>query len=424
MGFFTASRLNKMKQNFRDGNLEKALVYADKINPSEIRTTYDLSMMADIYTMAERYGAARRVYGEMYKRNKTIRVCKQLIVLNIKMKNFKQAIQYVKDLNAMDSEDYERFIYQYQIGKAINQPDEYLIECLKKVREADYIAQWAMELAKLFYKVGSVSECVTECQNIKLWFPDTDYAAKADMLLRACNSGVTYAESVAVKIEEPVAEPITEEVAKTVLEEEYSEETGYAEAEFDASEYEETEPEYEETEYSDIEEAESDKDDVEELESEEYYEEESYEYEEEYESGEDAEEYFEDELGEEFVEELEEDFEEADEYYEEEFGGEELLEEEIEEDDFRSYDVRNFESEPSMTEISADEDVFFDISDSVKDIMADDTYEEPKENIATTLVNDSLTNDVISALLEQEKNGSTGDKDAVDESILRMIDEE
>lgn len=415
MGFFTASRLNKMKQNFRDGNLEKALVYADKINPSEIRTTYDLSMMADIYTMAERFGAARRVYGEMYKRNKTIRVCKQLIALNIKMKNFKQAIQYVKDLNAMDSEDYERFIYQYQIGKALNQPEQYLIECLKKVKEADYIAQWALELAKLFFKVGSVNECVTECQNIKLWFPDTDYAAKADMLLKACNSGVTYEESVAVKVEEPAAE----EVVETVSQEEYSEETGFDEAEyenaaFEQAEYEEAESEYQESEYGDFEETASEEYDTEEIESEEYYEE----------SDENEEEYFEDELGEEFVEELQEDFEEADEYYEEEFGSEELSEEAAEEDDFRSYDVRNFDSEPSMTEISADEDVFFNISDSVKDIMADDTYEEPKEDIATTLVNDSLTNDVISALLEQEKNGSAGDKDAVDESILRMIDEE
>ncbi|MBQ8281353.1 MAG: hypothetical protein IJZ25_03005, partial [Lachnospiraceae bacterium] len=318
MGFFTASRLNKMKQNFRDGNLEKALVYADKINPSEIRTTYDLSMMADIYTMAERFGAARRVYGEMYKRNKTIRVCKQLIALNIKMKNFKQAIQYVKDLNAMDSEDYERFIYQYQIGKALNQPEQYLIECLKKVKEADYIAQWALELAKLFFKVGSVNECVTECQNIKLWFPDTDYAAKADMLLKACNSGVTYEESVAVKVEEPAAE----EVVETVSQEEYSEETGFDEAEyenaaFEQAEYEEAESEYQESEYGDFEETASEEYDTEEIESEEYYEE----------SDENEEEYFEDELGEEFVEELQEDFEEADEYYEEEFGSEELSEE-------------------------------------------------------------------------------------------------
>ncbi|MGN0164880.1 MAG: tetratricopeptide repeat protein [Lachnospiraceae bacterium] len=380
MGFFTASRLNKMKSSFRDGDLDKAVVFAEKINPSEIRTTYDLSMMADIYMAAGRLGAARRVYGEMYKRNKTIRVCKQLIDLNIKLKNLKQAVFYLKELNAMDSEDYERFIYQYQLGKALNQPDEYLIECLKKVREADYIAKWAMELAKLFFKVGSNDECVTECQNIKLWFPDTDYAYKADMLLRACNSGTTYADAVSEAVNTAQTESVEEEFA-----EEESVEEEFAEEESEEEEF--TEEEFTEEEFA---------------------EEESFE---EAAALESEEPYFKDDSDEEVY-----------------------PDEEPEEDQapVRSYDMRrNIEESPAMTEISTDEsdEIFFNISDSVKDIMESEKNEksspEPeREDIATTLINDSLTAEVMEALRKLERQEATGDKDAVDESILKMIDEE
>lgn len=490
MGFFTASRLNKMKTCFRNGDYEKAIALADKINPTEIRTAYDLSMMADIYMAAKRYGAARRVFAEIYKRNKTVRVCKQLISLNIKLKNVRQAIVYLKELNALDNEDYERFIFQYQIGKMLNQPDEYLIECLKKVREADYIDKWALELAKLFYKTGRFAECIKECQNIKLWFPDTDFSAKADILIGACRSGVSYEESVE-SMRAQKAERLAKEAAEKQEPAEASnngaddayedgnseydgEDAGFDGQPDDGDEFEEeAENGYDEKlETEDGEDYEyAEPDDEEDYAYAEPDDEEDYVYaepddEEDYayavsDDGESV--YFDSEEDE--RDEAEESGNvnggKASESFDG-FGSIERLEKSAEGKkygsgtfDDRSYGRRKYDS-AAMTEISADDaaeisaaseyapeeieerlrrqsyenenDVSMELSDSIKTIMqedaADRNAEDINDDIATTLINDSLTGEVISALLEQEKNGISKDHDAVDESILKMIDEE
>lgn len=455
MGFFTASRLNKMKTYFRDGDYEKAIALADKINPTEIRTAYDLSMMADIYMTAGRYGAARRVFAEMYKRNKTVRVCKQLITLNLKLKNVKQAIYYVKELSILDNEDYERFVFQYQIGKMLRQPDVYLIECLKRVREADYIDKWALELAKLFYKTGKTEECIAECQNIKLWFPETDFAAKADMLLNACRAGATYENTVAGgNAQEPEPRNAAGEArSEAGIDSTYP---GNEAGTYDA--YPETEvgtdgiypgneagtygtyPEGETGTYDAYPETGEDDDAA----SEEAYTDEAYfeedgseigiseydEYADEGNGGLPYDEYAGEEAGEPEYGEYADG--EAGEPEHDNFNPDFDDEEEEEIDDSRSYSVRRTTAgAPSMTEISADEDeVFFDLSDSVKNIMDEESEQkggsepEEREDIATTLVNDALTAEIMNALREQEKSGSIGDKDAVDESILKMLNEE
>ncbi len=483
MGFLTASRLNKMKNSFREGDYEKAVMYADKLNPSEIRTTYDLSMMSDVYMQTNRLAASKRVLAEMYKRNKSIRVCKQLVELNIKLKNVKQAIRYVKEIHQFDPEDYDRFIYQYQIGKMLNQSDEYLIACLDKVKESDYIDKWALELAKLYYKAGYMAECEKECQNIKLWFPDTEYANKADMLLRACKAGVGFEQSVGTKLEpvQSAEEYFEEEYENDENGEEYFDED-YSEEEFVEEEYSEEFVEEEAvTEY--IEETEDDSEEKVEEEnqeeeftlelSDELFEDEDetdpdelieFDFEEDagspseevavaLEESEEAEysdeEYF-GEGGYEFEEdeepELTEDgfeaidfssinFEELrrkndidriiaeEEQKEDKFDLEDAIEESTEPDDaFEEFGARLDGRVPAMTEISADEEVFFDISDSVKEIMDNDETNKQEEDFATTLVNDSLTNEVMSALLEQENHGFESE-DAVDESIRKMLEE-
>lgn len=440
MRFFTASRLNKMKNCFRNGDYDKALVLADKISPAEIRTAYDLSMMADIYMAAKRYGAARRVFAEMYKRNKTVRVCKQLIALNIKLKSVKQAIIYLKELGELDNEDYERFIFQYQIGKMLGQPDEYLIECLKKVREADYIDKWALELAKLFYKAGRTNECIKECQNIKLWFPDTEFSYGAELLLGACRAGVSYEDTVENYKYETVSKLADDEEFEEDYSDNYEEDAAYNEAgSYDENSYDDEDDE--------IEDYELELDSLEENNNEEFVndEAESGELESYSESLERKQDDF--DLG--FIE----DAKTEDDFEDESIA---LLERSVEGKaygsgtfDDRSYARRKYDS-AAMTEISADDeaeisaavsdsqiiedefeaDILPGLSDSVMTIMDEDSEknspvpENKKADIATTLVNDSLTNEVINALFAQEKNGYVGERDAVDESILKMLEEE
>lgn len=194
MGLIFSSRLEKMKKAFRAGEYDKALTYAEKIPYENVTTAYDLSMLAEVYIAKNRLKEAKDIYIEMYRRNKSIGTCKDTIRICIKNKSVKQAIHYIKELANLDPDDYERFVFQYQVGRILKQPDDYLIACLRKVREADYIDVWALELAKLYYKNGMKQECMAECRSIKLWFPDTAFSEKADVLVKSCRRDVPVAE--------------------------------------------------------------------------------------------------------------------------------------------------------------------------------------------------------------------------------------
>lgn len=216
MSLFTASKLKKMKTCFREGDYKKAVLYADKLSPADIRTAYDLTMMADVYMENNRPAAAKRVYGEIFARNKSTRICKQLIDLSLQIENVKQAEKYLDELKNISTDDYEVYVYEYRIAKAKNEKDEVLLSCLEKIKEADYIDIWAFELAKLYFKLSMEEECRKECKNVILWFPETPYALKAKFLIEALDTGTTYEEiyqatEPSIKIDEPVSAESEEE---------------------------------------------------------------------------------------------------------------------------------------------------------------------------------------------------------------------
>ena len=192
MNFISTSRLRKMKKHFRAQEYVEAKEYADKLVPAEIPTAYDLSMMADVYVTNRDLESAKVVYQESYKRNKSSRNCKILIDASIKLREIEDAVSYLKDLIEMDDTDIDIYIFQYRIGKITNQSDDYLIKCLQKVREIDYLDIWALALAKLYFKTGQNEECLKECKNIKLWFPDTPFEERAQLLEDAVNAGESY----------------------------------------------------------------------------------------------------------------------------------------------------------------------------------------------------------------------------------------
>ena len=192
MNFISNSRLRKMKKLFRAREYAAAREYADKLNPAEITTAYDLSMMADVYVINKDLESAKVIYKELYRRNKSSRNLKTLIDASIKCGDIEGAIVSLRELIAMDDSDIDIYIFQYRIGKITNQSDDYLIKCLQKVRELDYIDVWALALAKLYFKVGMNEECLKECKNIKLWFPETSFEHKAQLLEDAVSTGAAY----------------------------------------------------------------------------------------------------------------------------------------------------------------------------------------------------------------------------------------
>jgi uncharacterized protein YjbI with pentapeptide repeats len=89
-----------------------------------------------------------------------------------------------------------------------------------------------------------------------------------------------------------------------------------------------------------------------------------------------------------------------------------------------------------MTEISfdgenpeADEDIVFELSESVQEVLGSieeegETGDEELTEVGKTIINDTLTHDVIRALKEQESGKAEEGRDLVDEAIQKMIKED
>ena len=481
MSFLTSSKLNSMKKSFRNGDYAKALAYAEKLTPADIHTSYDLSMLADVYMENGRVEEARNVYSELYGRNKSSRLCKQLIDLSIELDDIEQAIEYLSELTGLDPEDYERYVFQFRIGKIIGESDEYLLNNLQKVREADYIDKWAFELAKLYFKLGRKKDCIKECKNIILWFPETGYAHRAQLMISACESGLAYDELVPVvykefKMEGPddsdengniiMNEP--EDVAEVMPDD--------AAEEGDVPEEADTDGETEEIKETDAAEEAEETEEVEEetdeateilMDEDEYYgrteeadpaAEETDETDEEELNDEDAAELLDEELEEEeTAEELEEPVEDVDALLEAADAG---IPEEDEEDLDKKLNAAAEElSASDKTLTAADsaeiraalEEAAADVSDDmpVYDPFADDELptivfpEESEENNKSelsvddkikneekahvpsqnTIIRDALADEVMQALRLQEEKGGKEADDAVDESIRKLLEE-
>lgn len=58
-------------------------------------------------------------------------------------------------------------------------PIEQQIHALEEFKKAEYIEEWAYELAKLYQEAGMTAECLEECDDLILWFSEGKYVYQA-----------------------------------------------------------------------------------------------------------------------------------------------------------------------------------------------------------------------------------------------------
>ena len=97
----------------------------------------------------------------------------------IKTKNIDEAIDYYDEFIQIAPKDPNRHILRYQILRAQRAPIEQQIEALEEFKKAEYIEEWAYELAKLYREAGMMTECLEECDDLILWFSEGKYVYKA-----------------------------------------------------------------------------------------------------------------------------------------------------------------------------------------------------------------------------------------------------
>lgn len=230
--------MEQLRELIRSRETDKALELAGEIDFRKLKNQSDISLIANLYLERGMLTKAHECLIEIYTRGGSRRILMQLINLAVRMKNVREAERYFIEFKRMAPEDFYNYIFRYNIDKIEGKPLAVLIESLEKLKKAEYIDEWAYELAKLYHKAGERRKCIDECDDLIIWFGQGEYVERAKAL-RAYYLGeididnIGSAESSAQEADE---EPATEE-----YDGEYDEE--YDEEELSEGEPSEEEPE-------------------------------------------------------------------------------------------------------------------------------------------------------------------------------------
>ena len=234
-------KIGQIKKYLEQGECIKAATLAAEIDPKKLKSMSDLSVIAEAYFQSMQYKKARSLFLQIYEKTKSRRILAQLVHLSIKLEDAVEAEKYLSQYIEIAPNDFYQYIFRYSIDRLLNKPDEELIRDLEAIKKAEYMENWAYELAKLYHKTGDEKRCVAECSDIILWFGSGIYVEKAKAL-RAYYTGETDSEK-------------TENVRKTAnlqtveeAEEKKAEEAVSEEIQNKCDETEETENLYPETE--------------------------------------------------------------------------------------------------------------------------------------------------------------------------------
>lgn len=173
-------KTEQMLELMEDGAFNKAAEIADSIDWKRVRNTKMLTDVSDIYEKNGDYQKSYEVLNIAYHRAEGSRkIIYRLCTLALKTKNVDEAIDYYDDFQQIAPKDPNKFILRYQILRAQRAPIEQQIEALEEFKKAEYIEEWAYELAKRYQEAGMTAECLEECDDLILWFNEGKYVYQA-----------------------------------------------------------------------------------------------------------------------------------------------------------------------------------------------------------------------------------------------------
>lgn len=176
-------KIKEIKKNIEKKDYETAQRILDTINLDKLSNRIDMNQIVEVYIINGRYEEALEVLYSMYDKLKTRKVMHQLINVLIKLGEYSEATELLREYVDIAPEDFDIYIFKYQIDKKTGKSKEDLIKILEKLKSIEYIDKWSYELAKLYYKSDMLEECMKECNDIILWFGNGIYVEKAKLLL-------------------------------------------------------------------------------------------------------------------------------------------------------------------------------------------------------------------------------------------------
>ena len=173
-------KTEQMLELMESGAYNKAAEIADTIDWKRVRNATMLTNVSDIYERNGDYQKSYEVLNIAYHRAEGSRkVIYRLCALALKTGNVDEAIDYYDDFMQVAPKDPNQHILRYKILRARRAPVEQQIEALEEFKKAEYIEEWAYELARLYQEAGMTAECLEECDDLILWFSEGKFVFKA-----------------------------------------------------------------------------------------------------------------------------------------------------------------------------------------------------------------------------------------------------
>ena len=172
--------MKQVKAYVLDGHFDRALEVIKSIDVNRIKVAPSLCLIGEVYMRQQMYEEAEAVFLKAYAKSpKNRRILNLLTSLYIEMGNYPEAEYYYKEFIAVASRDLNRYILRYRLDRAKGERKSVLIHTLERLKDYEYIEEWAFELARLYHEAGEDEQCIHECDEIVLWFGNGEYVNKA-----------------------------------------------------------------------------------------------------------------------------------------------------------------------------------------------------------------------------------------------------
>ena len=174
-------RTDEMKQLVREAKFAEAMEIADSIDWRRVKNTEMLCTVSDIYKINRKFEESKEVLLMAYEKNPASRsIVHSLCELCIKTDDVVQANEFLKEFIRLAPKDNSRYILRYKMLEAQDVSLEERISVLEEYKNREPLSEkWAYELAYLYHRVGLVTRCIEECDQLFLWFGEGKYVLKA-----------------------------------------------------------------------------------------------------------------------------------------------------------------------------------------------------------------------------------------------------
>lgn len=169
-------KTEQMLAHIEQKNYVSAMEIADSIDWRRVKNTVMLCATSEVYEQNNQLNKSRDILFIAYDRapdNK--KIIYRLGILALKQGDLSEAMDCYEEFVNIAPKDPNQYILRYKILRLQGSSILLQIEALKAFRVVEYIERWAFELVKLYDEAGMTVECLTECDDMIMWFGQGKY---------------------------------------------------------------------------------------------------------------------------------------------------------------------------------------------------------------------------------------------------------